>query len=111
MVMNAFDASKSGDTISIKVTVEPDAHPVNNDQVVQISIEDNGCGIPEEDAARIFDPFYTTKRRGTASGLGLAMVSKIVRNHGGQIHIDSTKGEGTRAVLVWPLESVGEENR
>lgn len=74
---------------------------------IQIRIADTGHGIPPETKARIFDPFYTTKEKGT--GLGLALVHKIVRAHGGFVGVDSTPGQGTIFTLMLPL-SLSKEN-
>lgn len=60
---------------------------------VTVSFRDTGCGIPEDELARIFSPFFTTKEKGT--GLGLAVCAKIVEGHGGAIEAESVVGEGT----------------
>lgn len=70
------------------------------DRVV-IRVEDNGCGIAEEERGRIFEPFYTTKEKGV--GLGLAIVQKIVTDCGGSIEVDSQPGRGTTFSLHFPL--------
>jgi signal transduction histidine kinase len=62
---------------------------------VEIRIEDDGCGIPEEDIERIFDPFFTTRPVGEGTGLGLALCYQIVRNHGGEINVESEVDVGT----------------
>ncbi len=69
---------------------------------VELSVEDNGCGIAADDVDRVFDLFFTTKPRGRGSGLGLPMSREIARDHGGDITIDSTFGEGTRVALWLP---------
>ncbi len=57
----------------------------------------------------MFDPFFTTKKRGKGTGLGLSMAEQIVRNHGGEIDLDSAAGRGTRVTLKWPLAAAAEE--
>jgi len=65
-----------------------------------IEVEDTGQGIPEKDLETIFDPYYTTKSQGT--GLGLAVVRKIVEGHGGSVHVASTPGKGTVFAITLP---------
>ncbi|MEC9443175.1 MAG: ATP-binding protein, partial [Myxococcota bacterium] len=67
-----------------------------------IEIKDQGSGIPEEKLAEILTPFFTTKEKG--SGLGLALTGKIIEQHGGQMTIDSTVGEGTTVRFVLPFD-------
>ncbi|RKY92734.1 MAG: hypothetical protein DRQ01_05875, partial [Ignavibacteriae bacterium] len=61
--------------------------------VIQISFEDNGCGIPDTDMDHIFDPFFTTKTSGT--GLGLPMTKRVINEHGGVITVESNDGDGS----------------
>ncbi len=68
---------------------------------VWISVADTGGGISQEQINRIFEPFYTTKKKG--SGLGLMIVQRIVRDHGGRIELDSRVGQGTTFRLWFPL--------
>ena len=68
---------------------------------VWVSIADTGGGIPQEQLNRIFEPFYTTKKKG--SGLGLMIVQRIVRAHGGRIELESQVGRGTTFRLWLPL--------
>ena len=70
---------------------------------VRIRVEDDGCGIPEDQIERIFDPFYTTRRTGTAAGLGLAHCYQIVRHHGGEITVTSKVGVGTTFSIRLPV--------
>ena len=79
---------------------ENDVPPLPPGDYVQIEVQDNGSGIPPAHIEKIFDPFYTTKKHGT--GLGLATVLSIVRQHGGQIGVDSTVGTGTTFTLFLP---------
>jgi signal transduction histidine kinase len=70
-------------------------------QQVVVRVRDTGPGIGEANLGKIFDPFFSTKQRGT--GLGLALVQEIVVEHGGQIDVQSRPGEGTTFVLRFPL--------
>jgi len=68
---------------------------------VEISVEDTGCGIPEEDLANIFKPFFSNKKGGT--GLGLPIVKRIVDAHHGYIRCESKLNKGTRFIVTLPL--------
>ena len=68
---------------------------------VWVSVADTGGGIPQEQINRIFEPFYTTKKKGT--GLGLMIVQRIVRSHGGRIELESHEGKGTTFRIWLPL--------
>jgi two-component system NtrC family sensor kinase len=80
---------------------EPGADPVS---MVEISITDTGCGIPEKNLQRIFDPFFTSKEVGKGTGLGLSVSHGIVRAHGGAIEVESKVGEGSTFRVYLPLE-------
>ena len=69
---------------------------------IRIEVEDQGPGIPEENLARIFGPFFTTKPRGEGTGLGLLVTRRIVLEHGGTIEASSDAGVGTRFVIRLP---------
>jgi len=69
---------------------------------LQIIIEDNGCGIPEEHLNNIFEPFVTYKKNGT--GLGLAITSSIIQSHKGTIRVSSVPGSGTAFTLTLPVK-------
>jgi len=71
------------------------------DNEIRISVCDTGIGISEKNLAKIFDPYYTTKDNGT--GLGLTMVFKIIREHQGEISVDSREGEGTNFEIILPI--------
>ena len=76
---------------------------------VEISIRDTGCGIPEANLQRIFDPFFTSKEVGKGTGLGLSVSYGIVKSHGGEIKVESTVGEGTTFRIYLPTNlNVGE---
>jgi PAS domain S-box-containing protein len=87
LVLNAAQAVLAGGIIRLETQLEPDA--------VVVRVADDGCGIPPELAERIFDPFFTTKPVGEGTGLGLAISYQIVRNHGGEITVDSEPGRGS----------------
>jgi two-component system NtrC family sensor kinase len=73
--------------------------------LVEISVRDNGCGIPQANLQRIFDPFFTSKEVGKGTGLGLSVSYGIVKAHGGKISVESTVGEGTVFNVQLPVIS------
>lgn len=85
--MDAFSPQKPG---LIRVT----AHP--HEEWVDLVIEDNGVGIPEENIEQLFKPFFTTKEQGKGTGLGLSIAHQIVVRHGGDLRVESRLGEGSR---------------
>lgn len=99
LVMNACDACPpSGGEIILRArraTGAPD--------LVELAVEDNGCGVPAAQHDAVFDPFFTTKPKGEGTGLGLPVAAGIVRNHHGQISIASDGATGTTVTVLWPL--------
>jgi PAS domain S-box-containing protein len=93
LIRNAMQAMTRGGTLSLQTWEGADG--------VWVSVADTGGGIPQEQLNRIFEPFYTTKKRG--SGLGLMIVQRIVRAHGGRIELESQVGRGTTFRLWLPL--------
>jgi signal transduction histidine kinase len=85
LMKNAMHALNPEGILTLATGMGPDA--------VWISVADNGAGIPPETLSRIFEPFYTTKRKG--SGLGLMIVQRILRDHGGRMELTSHVGKGT----------------
>lgn len=109
LVINAIHAMPNGGRIIVGMCrlVHPD-HRDGHAPQVRFRIEDTGQGIEADVLARIFDPFFTTRANG--SGLGLAVVKKIVEQHGADILVESEPGKGTRFTLVWPAaESQADE--
>ncbi|MBI5631977.1 MAG: CHASE3 domain-containing protein [Nitrospirae bacterium] len=104
MVINADHAMPGGGNIDLKcemVSVNNSAGlPLREGDYVRISIRDRGIGIPGEHLAKIFDPYFTTKQKG--SGLGLATSYSIVTKHGGHIHVESETGKGTLFQIYLP---------
>jgi signal transduction histidine kinase len=85
LIDNAVDAMTERGTLKIRTKREP--------MDVMIEIRDNGAGIPEHLRTRIFEPFFTTKSVGEGTGLGLDTVARIVRQHRGNIRVESKPGD------------------
>ena len=107
VLINAQQAMPHGGTIQIRAEniVEPDkrwehALRVEAGSYVKVSIADTGIGIPEENLGKIFDPYFSTKQKG--SGLGLATSYSIVKNHGGFVSVESKLGLGTTVFVNLP---------
>jgi two-component system, cell cycle sensor histidine kinase and response regulator CckA len=104
LVINAQQAMPEGGTVTVKaenLSLLKDDHPaLNNGRYVKISISDTGAGIPTENISRIFDPYFTTKQKG--SGLGLATSYAIIRGHGGSISVESEVSAGSMFHLLLP---------
>ncbi len=75
----------------------------NQEQMVQLSIIDKGCGMDEKTQKRIFEPFFTTKQNGKGSGLGLSMVYGFIRQSKGRVIVNSIFGQGTTIHLQLPI--------
>ncbi|WP_421859629.1 sensor histidine kinase [Marinobacter salarius] len=76
-------------------------------RTLNITVADNGCGIPEEEIRRLTDPFYSTSDTPDNLGLGLSICQTILRHHGGTLAINSALGQWTRVTLALPLEADG----
>jgi signal transduction histidine kinase/CheY-like chemotaxis protein len=110
LCINAVDATQGRGTIAIRATnlwVDSDLATLRDIPVgryIELSVEDNGCGIPPDVLPRVFEPFFSTKSSNERSGLGLSMVYGTVQDHGGTVVIDSTVGCGTKARILLPSQ-------
>lgn len=93
IVLNAFQAMPEGGQITINTE--------KADDLVRISIKDTGIGLPPEKIAKIFNPFFTTKRYGI--GIGLAFTKRVVDEHRGKIEFKSVEGQGSTVTLSLPM--------
>jgi two-component system sensor histidine kinase PilS (NtrC family) len=100
LATNAFDAMPEGGQLTISTGCRHVDAAGRKGDVVEISFQDTGEGIPPANLDKIFLPFFTTKKEG--SGLGLAAVHRIVDLHGGWIKVESRAREGTRFVVCLP---------
>lgn len=104
LIINADQAMPEGGSIRIKlentVVKEDSQLPLNKGEYVKITVEDSGLGISEKYLPKIFDPYFTTKQKG--SGLGLATTYSIIEKHNGYITVDSKLGSGTTFYIYLP---------
>lgn len=105
LLNNAFYAvgarAQTNEDAVWKPTVTLTTKLLNN--LVQIGIEDNGTGIPDEVKEKIFNPFFTTKPTGEGTGLGLSICYDIVKSHGGEVKMESEFGKGTKFIIELKL--------
>ena len=98
LMLNAIEAMPQGGTLSVIVD--------RTANTIRVEITDTGRGIAEEDANKIFEPFYTTKAQGL--GLGMPYARKIIEQHGGTISLSSRPGEGTTIHIDLPTAEQAE---
>jgi two-component system NtrC family sensor kinase len=103
LIMNAKDAVGKSGTICLSTKYD------RSKRQVAIKITDTGSGIEKKNLKRIFDPFFTTKPTGEGTGLGLSVSYGIVKNHGGNIFVESKPGTGTTFTVVLTAASTGQE--
>lgn len=102
LLANAIDATEgSGGTITLETG--------RDDGAAYLRVRDTGCGIPPENLGRLGQPFFTTKHK-TGTGLGLAVCYRIMEQHRGRIHVDSSPGKGTVFTLVFPPDQAATQN-
>ena len=95
LLVNAMDAVAAGSTITVTTEASQGR--------MRIAVQDTGAGIPQGELEKIFKPFYTTKTRG--AGLGLAIVERIVKEHQGEIRVESSAGTGTTFTIELPAHA------
>ena len=97
ILKNAKEAMPKGGTLTVRTSRE--------DNRVLIHIQDTGMGVPEENRDKIFEAFFTTKQKVKGVGLGLSVCYGIIKDHGGDIKVESEEGKGTTFVISLPIES------
>lgn len=98
LFINATDAMPDGGSLLVRGGVEKP--PYKNEDFLAIKVIDTGVGIRQDDLPRVFDRYYTSKETGT--GLGLAVVERVISAHNGTLHIDSVEGKGTTFSVYFP---------
>ena len=100
IISNAVEAmeTEDGGRLSIKTGLSLEKN------AVWVKFTDTGVGISPENLTKLFEPFYTTKKKGKGVGLGLSLAYGIVKEHGGSIKVTSTPGEGTTFMVTLPLK-------
>jgi len=96
LLLNAIDAIDSDDGI-IRVVTK------SKGKELRVTVNDNGKGIPQEQVSRIFEPFYTTKEPGRGTGLGLSVCHRTIKQHGGNMLVNSQLGSGTEFTVILPV--------
>ncbi|RYD86588.1 MAG: HAMP domain-containing histidine kinase, partial [Sphingobacteriales bacterium] len=96
VIDNAIDAMEPSGSGTLTIKTQRDR------QFVQVSIRDSGPGIPQEMQSQIFDPFFTTKDMGKGTGLGLDVVTRIIRQHNGSVKVNSVPGN-TEFIICFPI--------
>lgn len=110
MILNAVDAMSNGGTLT--VTTEQGRGDATGKPILRVRITDTGVGIPKNNLHKIFDPFFSTKAVGEGTGLGLAISLGIVKEHHGDITVESEEGKGTTFTVMLPTcqEDMHEES-
>lgn len=99
IIINSIESMPAGGLLTVST------HQVQNrfgDHYIEIVVRDTGHGIKESDLKKIFQPFYSTKEKG--SGMGLAICERIIQNHGGDIKVESKSGKGVKFTIALPVQ-------
>lgn len=105
LVTNAVEAMPTGGCIRVQTRVRALRGAEDTKSWAVVAVEDDGRGMGGEVMKRIFDPYFTTRRTGRGTGLGLAAANGIIRQHGGRIEAESTVDVGSRFCILLPAES------
>ena len=103
ILKNAKEAMPKGGVLTVKTGRE--------DNKVLIQIQDTGTGIPEDIRGKIFEAFFTTKQKVKGVGLGLSVCYGIIKDHGGDIEVESEEGKGTTFVVSLPMENQSQSQK
>jgi len=104
LIENALDAMPDGGTLVIRVSPHTELGQPDHRTSVAVDLIDTGCGMSAAQLEQIFQPFFTTKRAGRGTGLGLASALETMRAHGGQIQVASEPEKGSRFTIVLPTD-------
>ena len=95
LALNGIDAMDGSGTLYLSLQ--------RRDQMAEVEIRDDGCGMTSETISQALEPFFTTKPPGSGTGLGLSMAYGTIQDHGGDLKLESTPGVGTRAIMSIPI--------
>jgi signal transduction histidine kinase len=101
LVINSLEAMPHGGSLSIRAQACRQAGAGAAENLAVVRIQDTGVGIPQEQLGRLFDPYFTTRSKGT--GLGLTIVHRVIHEHHGRIRVASAPGEGSTFTVELPL--------
>lgn len=117
LVVNARDAMPNGGEIRVRTEAVTLDKPLKRNRAsvpegnwVTVKVSDEGMGISPDKLQKVFEPFYTTKRTGEGTGLGLSTAYGIVKQTGGYIFVDSVQGKGTQFTLYFPVYQEGKDD-
>ena len=105
LILNAVQAMSGGGTLRVKSKLRKDSSEI------EVSFSDTGIGIAEENLNKVFEPFFTTKKVGEGTGLGLSVSYGLIKDHCGEIQVESQKNQGTTFIVILPVRRGEEPSR